>query len=93
VIIFVLKEKGLFFNISRHSRLRHHATSQKVVESIHYEVTEFFNWPNSSSRHYAPDVDSASNRNEYQEFSGGGGGKGRPARKADNIVAICEPIV
>jgi hypothetical protein len=24
---------------------------------------------------------------------GGGGGKGRPARKADNLTAICEPIV
>jgi hypothetical protein len=23
----------------------------------------------------------------------GGGGKGRPARKADNLTAICEPIV
>jgi hypothetical protein len=33
---------------------------------------------------YGPGVDSASNRNEYQEFSlVGGGGKGRPARKAD----------
>jgi hypothetical protein len=24
---------------------------------------------------------------------GGGGGKGRPARKAGNFIAICEPIV
>jgi hypothetical protein len=24
---------------------------------------------------------------------GGGGGKGRPARKAGNLTAICEPIV
>jgi hypothetical protein len=23
----------------------------------------------------------------------GGGGKGRPARKADNLAAICEPAV
>jgi hypothetical protein len=43
--------------------------------------------------HYGPGIDSASNRNEYQELSGGGGGKGRPARKADNLTAICEPIV
>jgi hypothetical protein len=35
--------------------------------------------------HYGPGVDSASNRNEYQEE--------RPARKADNLTAICEPIV
>jgi hypothetical protein len=33
----------------------------------------------------------ASNRNEYyQDFLGG---KQRPARKADNLTAICEPIV
>jgi hypothetical protein len=25
--------------------------------------------------------------------TGGGGVKGRPARKADNLTAICEPIV
>jgi hypothetical protein len=41
--------------------------------------------------HYGPEVDSASNRNEYQESSWGG--KGRPARKADYIAAICELIV
>jgi hypothetical protein len=39
-----------------------------------------------------PWVDSASDRNENQESSGGGG-KGRPAHKADNLTAICEPIV
>jgi hypothetical protein len=33
----------------------------------------------------------ASNRNEYHESSLGS--KGRPARKADNLTAICEPIV
>jgi hypothetical protein len=43
--------------------------------------------------HYGPGVDSASNRNEYHEPSLGGGGKGRPTRKADNLTAICEPIV
>jgi hypothetical protein len=39
----------------------------------------------------APAIDSASNRNEYQESSWGG--KGWPAHKADNLTAICEPIV
>jgi hypothetical protein len=39
-----------------------------------------------------PWVDSASNRNEYQESSWGVKG-GRPARKAGNLTAICEPIV
>jgi hypothetical protein len=36
-------------------------------------------------------VDSASDRNEYLEDSWGG--KARPTRKADNLTAICEPIV
>jgi hypothetical protein len=36
-------------------------------------------------------LDSAFNRNEYQEFFWGG--KGRPEREADNLTAICEPIV
>jgi hypothetical protein len=26
-------------------------------------------------------------------LGGGGGGKKRPARRADNLTAICEPIV
>jgi hypothetical protein len=34
--------------------------------------------------HYGPGVDLASNLPED---------KGRPARKADNLTAICEPIV
>jgi hypothetical protein len=41
--------------------------------------------------HCGPGVDSASNRNEYQKYSWGG--KGRAARKTDNLTAICEPIV
>jgi hypothetical protein len=39
---------------------------------------------------HVPRVDSASNRNEYQESSWD---KGRPARKADNLAVMCEPIV
>jgi hypothetical protein len=38
---------------------------------------------------YVPGVDSASNRNEYQVP----GGKGRPVLKANNLIAICQPIV
>jgi hypothetical protein len=33
--------------------------------------------------HYGPGVDSASNRNKYQE------GKGQPAHKADNLTTAC----
>jgi hypothetical protein len=44
-------------------------------------------------RLYGPGVDSASNRNEYQGYSWNIlGGKRRPARKANNLTAICEPI-
>jgi hypothetical protein len=41
--------------------------------------------------HYGPGVDSASNRDEYQESSWGG--KDGPTHKADNLTAIWEPIV
>jgi hypothetical protein len=44
------------------------------------------------SLHYGPGVDSASNRNEYQESSCGVKG-GLPERKAHNLTAICEPII
>jgi hypothetical protein len=39
-----------------------------------------------------PRVDSASNRNEYQESSWGVKG-GRAQRKSDNFTAICELII
>jgi hypothetical protein len=42
--------------------------------------------------HYGPGVDSASNRNEYQESSWGLKGGGL-AYKVDKLTAICEPIV
>jgi hypothetical protein len=40
--------------------------------------------------HSCTGVDSASNRNEYQEFPGD---KGRPVRKSDNLTTICEAIM
>jgi hypothetical protein len=40
-----------------------------------------------------PGVDSASNRNEYQEYSWNAlGGERRLPRRADNLAAIYEPI-
>jgi hypothetical protein len=63
---------------------------RKVAGSVPDEVI-FFQLSWSFQSHYGPGVDSASNRNEYQESSWGKGG--RPARKADNLTAICEPIV
>jgi hypothetical protein len=40
--------------------------------------------------HYGRGVDSASNRNEYQEFPWGLRAAG--AREANNLTAICDPI-
>jgi hypothetical protein len=53
---------------------------------------DFFNLPNPSSRNLAlgstQPLTEMSTRNTRIP-----GGKGRPARKADNLTAICEPIV
>ena len=49
------------------SWLRHCATSRRVAGSIPDCVTGIFHWHNPSGRSMAPGVDSASNRNEYQE--------------------------
>ena len=46
---------------------------------------EFFIDKNSFRSHYGPGVDSASNRNEYQEYFLG---EKRPVRKADNLITI-----
>jgi hypothetical protein len=49
--------------------LRQCATNQKVAGSNPDGVMEFFNDINKSFwSHYGPGVDSASNRNEYQEY-------------------------
>jgi hypothetical protein len=41
-----------------------------------------------------PGVYSVSNRNEYQKQKNKtSGGRERPVRRADNLTAICEPIV
>jgi len=45
--------------------------------SIPDDVNEIFHWHKSFWPHYGPGVDSASNRNEYQEYFLGGGRGGR----------------
>ena len=45
------------------------ATNRKVDSSIPASVSEFFIDIKSFRSHYGPGVDSASNRNEYQEYS------------------------
>jgi hypothetical protein len=61
------------------SWLGYYATSQKAARSNSDEVG-FFNLPNPSSR-------------TMVLGSTQPGGKGRPARKADSLTAIFEPIV
>ena len=56
--------------------LRCCATNRKVVGSIPVGVGGFFIDIKSFRSHYGPGIDSASNRNEYQEhFQGGKGGR------------------
>jgi hypothetical protein len=52
--------------------LRHRATSRKVAGSIPDGVIVIFHSHNPSGLTVAPGVDSASNRNEYQECFPGG---------------------
>jgi hypothetical protein len=60
--------------------------------SIPDEVTGFFCWPNPSSRTMA--LVSAQPLTEMStKILPGGGGKWRPALKADNLTAISELIV
>jgi hypothetical protein len=71
------------------SWLRHYATSRKVAGSNPGEV-DIFNLPNPFSCTMALEstkpLTEMSTRNIL-------GGKGRPARQADNLTVICEPIV
>jgi hypothetical protein len=67
----------------------HYAISRKVAGSIP-DVIEFFTWSNISSRTMAlgstQPLTEISTRNLP-------GGKGQLAHEADNLTAICEPIV
>jgi hypothetical protein len=49
--------------------VRHDATSRNVVGLSLDELGFFFQLAQPFQLHYGPEVDSASNRNEYQEFS------------------------
>jgi hypothetical protein len=58
--------------------------------SIADEVTGFFNCPNYSSRTMTLGLTQPLTEMSTSNLPGG---KGRPAHKADNLTAICEPIV
>jgi hypothetical protein len=76
--------------LSRYLQERHYATSRKVAGSIPDEVIWFFNWPNPSSRTMALGSTHPLTEMSTKNLTGG---KGRPARKSDNLTATCEPIV
>jgi hypothetical protein len=64
--------------------------ARKIAGSIPDEVIGFLNWPNFSSRIMAlgstQPLTEMSTRNRPE-------GKGWPAHEANNLTAICEPIV
>jgi hypothetical protein len=62
----------------------------KVAGSIPVEVVGFINWPNPSSRTMALGSTQPLSEMSTRNLPGG---NGRPARGADNLIAICEPIV
>jgi hypothetical protein len=70
--------------------MRHYATSRKVAGSISDQVIGFFNLPNPSSRTMALGSTQPLTETSTWNLSGG---KERPAREADKLTAICEPIV
>jgi hypothetical protein len=72
------------------SWLRHYATSRKVAGSIPDEVIGFLNLPNPSSRTMALGSTQPLTEMSTRNLPGG---KKRPAHEADNLTAICEPIV
>jgi len=68
------------------SSLRHCATSRKFAGSIPDGVIWIFHWQSFRS-HYGPGVDSASHRNEYQEYFLGG--KGGQCVQLTNLPPSC----
>jgi hypothetical protein len=83
----------------RHQLDSEHVPNQSYVLCMFYSLIKivsvigFFKFTLSFHPQYGRGVYSASNSNEYQESSWGGGSKARPAHKADSLTAIFEPIV
>jgi hypothetical protein len=70
--------------------LRNYATGQKVAGSVPNEVIGFFNGPNPSSRITAQGSTQLLTEMNTRNLPGG---EWQQVRKADNLTAICEPIV
>jgi hypothetical protein len=69
--------------------MKHYATSRRAMGSIPDEVIGFLNWTNTSSRTMALGSTRPLTEMSTRNLPGG---KGRPARKADNLTAICVSI-
>jgi hypothetical protein len=69
----------------KHNSLRYYGTSRKV------EVTGIFHLSNPSSRTIDIDLTHTLIETSTRKLPGWGGA--RPARKANNLTVICEPIV
>jgi hypothetical protein len=67
-----------------------YATRRKIAGSIPDEVIGFINEPNPSNRTMALGSTQPLTEMNTRNLPGG---KRRKARKADNLTAICEPIV
>jgi hypothetical protein len=65
-------------------------TKRKVAFSIPDDVIGVFNWPNPSSRAMAPGYTQLRTQMSTRNLPND---TGRPELKADNLTAICEPIV
>jgi hypothetical protein len=72
------------------SWLRHYVTKRKVAGSIPDDVIGFFNSPNHSSRSM---VQVSVQPLTELSTTNLPGGKGLSAYKADNLTAICDPVV
>jgi hypothetical protein len=63
---------------------------RKDAGPIPDKIIGFFNWRNPSSRNMAPGSAQPLREMSTRNLPGG---NGQPACKADNLTAICEPIV
>jgi hypothetical protein len=89
MVIVVIQKVKFYHFFMKSSWLRHYATSRKVEGSSSNEV-DFFNLPNPSNRNMASGSTQPLTEIGTRNLPGV---KGRPARTADNLTTICEPIV
>jgi hypothetical protein len=79
------KEKKI---IQHRQSMRHYDTSRKVDGSIRNAITGFLIWHNACSRTMVPELTQPLTRMNFRNLPEG---KGRAARKSDNLTATCEP--